>query len=94
MPAFCAQRVVSFLCPSADDLVLNRLLDSRKVHTNMKIISRGESKQILRNLYKKAAMEKYAEELRRATAEERIRLLAQIDREVEQRVRQQIMTGH
>jgi hypothetical protein len=60
----------------------------------MKIISHGESKQILRNLYKKAAMEKYAEELRRARAEERIKLLARIDREVEQQVGQQIITGH
>jgi hypothetical protein len=60
----------------------------------MKIISRGQSKQILRNLYKKDAMEKCAEELRRASSEERTKLLARIDREVEQRVGQQIITGH
>jgi hypothetical protein len=73
---------------------LSQVLGGRKAHQNMKIISRGQSKQILRNLYKKAAMEKCAEELRRASGEERTKLLARIDREVEQRVGQQIITGH
>jgi hypothetical protein len=60
----------------------------------MKIISHGESRQILRNLYKKEAMKKYANKLGTADAEERKKILTQIDSEVEARVGQQIITGH
>ena len=60
----------------------------------MKIISRAESKQILRNLYRKEAMGKYTDQLRAADAKERARLLAQIDREVEARLKQQKVIGH
>jgi hypothetical protein len=60
----------------------------------MKIISHKESQQILRNLYKKEAMEKYAERLRGADAEERKIIMTQIDSEVEHRVGEQIVTGH
>jgi hypothetical protein len=54
----------------------------------MKIISSSESAQILRNLYKKEAMEKNAD------PKERKMLLSKIDMEVEDRARQQIVTGH
>jgi hypothetical protein len=60
----------------------------------MKIISSGESAQILRNLYKKEAMEKNTERLRNANPAERKILLSKIDEEVEERVRRQIVTGH
>ena len=58
-----------------------------------KIISRQESTQILRNLYKKEAMAKYAQQLRDADPEERKILLCKIDEEIEYRVRQQVITG-
>jgi len=54
-----------------------------------KIISRQESQQILRNLYRKEALEKHATALNSADPQERARLLEQIEREVEQRVRKQ-----
>ncbi len=63
-------------------------------HNKMTIISHKESRQILRNLYRKEVMEKYAEQLRNADLQQRSRILAQIDREVEERVRRQIITGH
>jgi hypothetical protein len=59
----------------------------------MKIISSKESRQILRNLYRKEAMEKRAAELRHANGEERARLLQQIEREVEERLRGQTVSG-
>ena len=59
----------------------------------MKILSHNESKQILRNLYKKEALEKHAQRLREADPEERKIILTKIDDEVEERVRQQIITG-
>ncbi len=70
------------------------MLGPANVYRNMKIISHKESRQILRNLYKKDAMEKYAERLRNADPEERKLILTRIDSEVEERVRQQIITGH
>lgn len=60
----------------------------------MKIISHQESQQILRNLYRKEAMEKYAGALSKADPQERARLVEQIEREVEQRVRQQKTSAH
>lgn len=56
----------------------------------MKIISHEQSRQILRNLYRKEAMEKYAEQLRNADPDLRKILLSKIDSEVEHRVGQQI----
>lgn len=58
-----------------------------------KIISRQESIQILRNLYKKEAMSNYAQQLREAGPEERKILLCKIDEEIEYRVGQQIISG-
>ena len=59
----------------------------------MKIISSSESQRILRNLYRKDAMEKYAAALSKADPPERARLLEQIEREVEQRMRGQKISG-
>ncbi len=59
----------------------------------MNIISYKESRQILKNLYRKEAMEKYKEQLRDADAKERARILAQIEREVDERVKPQRITG-
>jgi hypothetical protein len=59
----------------------------------MKVISHQESRQILRNLYRKEAVEKHAAELRHAKAEERARLLQQIERDVEERLRGQKVSG-
>ena len=47
------------------------------------IISRAESLQILRNDLRKAALAKQAAELAKATAEDRQKMLAQIDRDIE-----------
>lgn len=58
-----------------------------------RIISSQESRQILRNLYKKEVTQKYSEQLRGADPEERKIILTRIDAEVEERVRQQIITG-
>jgi hypothetical protein len=60
----------------------------------MKIISHQESRQILRNLYRRDAIQKYAEQLHRARGEERERILKEIEREIAERVRGQIVTGH
>lgn len=49
------------------------------------IISSQESRRILRNIYKKEAMEKYSEQLRNASPEQRAQLLARIDEEARQR---------
>ena len=47
------------------------------------IISRAESLQILKNDLRKAALEKHAADLAKATAEDRQNMLAQIDRDIE-----------
>jgi len=52
----------------------------------MKIISDEESRKILSNLYRKEALEKHAEALRKADPEERARILAKIETEVDKRV--------
>jgi hypothetical protein len=51
------------------------------------IISRAESLQILKNDLRKAALEKHAAELAKATAEDRQKRLAQIDRDIEKELR-------
>ena len=51
------------------------------------IISRSESLQILKNDLRKAALEKRAAELAKATAEDRQKLLGQIDRDIETELR-------
>jgi hypothetical protein len=47
------------------------------------IISRAESLQILKNDLHKAAVEKHAAELAKATAEDRQEMMARIDRDIE-----------
>jgi hypothetical protein len=47
------------------------------------IISRGESLQILRNDLRKLALEKHAASLKTSTAEERQKIMEQIDKDVE-----------
>jgi len=54
------------------------------------IISRAESLQILKNDLRKAALEKQAAELAKATAEDRQKMLAQIDRDIEKELRQRM----
>jgi hypothetical protein len=54
------------------------------------IISRAESLQILKNDLRKAALEKCAAELARATAEERQKMMAQIDRDIEKELRRRM----
>jgi hypothetical protein len=54
------------------------------------IISRAESLQILKNDLRKAALEKHAAELARATAEDRQKMTAQIDRDIEMELRQRM----
>ncbi len=59
---------------------------------NMKhraIISRGQALQILRNDLRRLAREKHAGQLRTATAEQKAKILARIEEEVEVEVRQQ-----
>jgi hypothetical protein len=51
------------------------------------IISRSESLQILKNDLRKAALEKRATELAKATAEDRQQMMAQIDRDTEEELR-------
>jgi hypothetical protein len=55
------------------------------------IISRGESLQILENDLRRAALERHTAELEKANAEERARIMAEIDRglrkEVSRRMR-------
>ena len=60
----------------------------------MNIISYNESRQILRNLRKKDVIKEHADALAKADAEEREKILAQIDREVEEYLKHQIITGH
>jgi hypothetical protein len=50
-----------------------------------RIISSLESRRILRNLYKKEAVEAYADQLHNAGPEERAQLLAKIDEEARQK---------
>jgi hypothetical protein len=50
-------------------------------------ISRAESLQILKNDLHKAALEKHAAELAKATAEDRQKMMAQIDRDIEKELR-------
>jgi hypothetical protein len=54
------------------------------------IISRAESLQILRNDLHKAALKKQAAELAEATAEDRQKMMAQIDRDIETELRQRM----
>jgi len=51
------------------------------------IISRAESLQILKNDLHKAALENHATELGKATAEDRRKMLAQIERDIEAELR-------
>jgi hypothetical protein len=53
----------------------------RMRHTG--IISRAESLKILKNVLRKAVLEKCADELAKATAEDRQKMQAQIDRDIE-----------
>jgi hypothetical protein len=54
------------------------------------IISRGEALQILKNDLCKAALEKCAAELAKATAEGRQKMLAQIDWDIEKELRRRM----
>jgi len=54
------------------------------------IISRAESLQILKNDLRKAALEKHAAELAKATVEDRQEMTAQIDRDIEEELRQRM----
>lgn len=51
------------------------------------IISRGESLQIWKNDLRKAALEEHAAELAKATAEDRQKMMAQIDSDIEKELR-------
>jgi hypothetical protein len=51
------------------------------------IISRGESLQILKNDLRKAALQEHAAELAKATAEDRQKMMAQIDSDIEKELR-------
>ena len=51
------------------------------------IISRGESLQILMNDLRKAALEKRSTQLNEASPEERMAILAEIEREVREEIR-------
>ncbi len=54
------------------------------------IISRAESLQILKNDLHKAALDKHAVKLAKATAEVREKMLAQIDRDIEKELRRRM----
>jgi hypothetical protein len=54
------------------------------------IISRAESLQILKNDLHKAALEKHAAELAKGTAEDRQKMMAQIDRDIEKELRRRM----
>ena len=58
--------------------------------TRAGIISRAESLKILKNDLRKAALEKCAAELARATAEDRQKMTAQIDRDIEKELRRRV----
>jgi hypothetical protein len=55
--------------------------------TSRSIISRGEALQILKNDLRKAALEKHAVELDKATPERRAEILSQIDRDIQKDLR-------
>jgi hypothetical protein len=54
------------------------------------VISRGESLQFLKNDLRKAALEKHAAELAKATAEDRQKMMAQIDGDIEKELRRRM----
>ena len=54
------------------------------------IISRAESLQILKNDLHKAALEKHAADLAKATAEDRQKMMAQIDGDIEKELRRRM----
>jgi hypothetical protein len=54
------------------------------------IISQAESLQILKNDLRKAALEKHAAELAKARVEDRQKMLAQIDRDIEKELRRRM----
>jgi hypothetical protein len=54
------------------------------------IISRAESLQILKNDLRKAALEKHAADLAKATKEDRQEMLARIDRDIEKELRRRM----
>jgi hypothetical protein len=54
------------------------------------IISKAESLQILKNDLHKAALEKHAADLAMATPEDRQKMIAQIDREIEKELRRRM----
>ena len=56
------------------------------------IISRSQSLRILRNTFRKAAIEERAAELRSASAEERRKLLARIDEEVDKKMKDHMVS--
>ena len=74
---------------------LERLLGDLLARTGpaMKIISKHESMQILRNDLRKAVLEKWATELREAGAEKRESILSEIEREIEKEVQRCAMNG-
>jgi hypothetical protein len=54
------------------------------------IISRAQSLQILKNDLRKSALEKHAADLAEATADDRQKMLAQIDRDIEKELRRRM----
>ena len=54
---------------------------------NQPIISDGEALQILKNDLRKLALEKHATELNNATPECKLKILAQIDRDIRKELR-------
>jgi hypothetical protein len=54
------------------------------------IISRAESLQILKNDLRKTTLERHAAELAKVTAEDRQKMLAQIDRDIEKELRRRM----
>jgi hypothetical protein len=54
------------------------------------IISRAESLQILKNDLRKTALEKRAAELAKATAEDRQKMMARIDGDIEKELRRRM----
>ena len=54
------------------------------------IISRGQALQILKNDLRKTELEQHAAELAKATAEDRQKLMAQIERDIEVELRRRM----
>ena len=54
------------------------------------VIWRGESFQILKNDLRKAALKEHAPKLAKATAEDRQKMLAQIDSDIEKELRRRM----